>query len=149
MDAVRWCIVKPDKRNSRPITGKFSDAVYKLMDWKSECRYKILGHLIEHDGDFLYVFELTKYEIVKERPKRTKEEQEARAASMTEEELKMADQAERREYRTAYFPEDAENTFGIPVEKHENTFPMQRALLLQVFPSDLRRIQVPSFPLRE
>lgn len=119
-DALRWCIEKPDKRKSRKITGRFSKHLYQMMKWVENYRYKILGHKIQYQGETLYVFELEECEIFRERPKRTKKEREARAASMTPEELKAEDQRERKESMIPFSPENVENTFGSPVEKHYN-----------------------------
>ena len=64
-DSLRWCISKPDKRKSRKISSKeFSRRIYELMDWNDKCRYKVLGHRIEFEGNILYVFELDEPEIV-------------------------------------------------------------------------------------
>lgn len=119
-DSLRWCIAKPDKRRSRTIKGKFSQEIYRLMNWMPGCRYKILGHRIEYQGETLYVFELESCEIFKERPKRTKSEREARANSMTPEELAAADRKERKESMTPFSPAEAEQTFGLPVAEHQN-----------------------------
>jgi len=73
-DALRWCIAKPDRRKSRKITSKiFSAMVYDLMGWTGNCRYKILGYKIEHDGEYIYVFDLNETEIFNERPKKKKD----------------------------------------------------------------------------
>lgn len=120
-DSVRWCVAKPDKRKSRNIKGTFPSVIYKIMNWTPVCRYKILGHKIMYQGQILYVFELDRCEIFKERPKRTKEEREERAKSMTPEELAAADKAERKASMTPFSRMDIENTFGLPVNQHSNT----------------------------
>ena len=120
-DAIRWCIAKPDKRRSRTIKGRFSKMIYSMMNWMEGCRYKIMGHKIQYQGETLYVFELDVCEIFRERPKRTKAERQARAESMTPEELKEADRKERKASMTPFSPTDAEGTFGLPVEQHQNT----------------------------
>jgi len=125
LDSIRWCVEKPDRRRSRTIKGRFSQAIYELMEWNNGCRYKILGHKIEFQGETLYVFELSECEIFKERPKRTKQEREERAKSMTPEELAEADRLERKEAMTPFSPADVENTFGLPVEAHSNTIQLQ------------------------
>lgn len=124
-DAIRWCIAKPDKRKSRTIKGRFSNMIFTMMNWSKGCRYKILGHKIQHQGETLYVFELEVCEIFKERPKRTKAERKARAESMTPEELKEADRKERKESMTPFSPADAEGTFGLPVHQHQNTLVLE------------------------
>ncbi|MFN2939658.1 hypothetical protein ACKX2D_11615, partial [Lachnospiraceae bacterium YH-ros2226] len=68
-DSLRWCIQKNDKRKSRKITGRqFCNMIYKMMSWDNLCRYKILGHRIDYQGETLYVFELDDAEIFRERP---------------------------------------------------------------------------------
>lgn len=94
--------------------------IYQMMGWDDTCRYKITGHRIEYQGEPLYVFELQEPEIFRERPKRTKEEQEELAKDMSPEELEELRKREIAESRKAFFPADAANTFGVPVEEHEN-----------------------------
>ena len=124
-DSLRWCVSKPDKRKSRVIKGKFSQGIYQLMNWMDGCRYKVLGHKISYKGETLYVFELEECEIFRERPKRTKAEREARAKSMTPEQLAEADRKERRESMTPFSPAEAENTFGLPVSQHQNVLQLE------------------------
>lgn len=126
VDSLRWCIAKPDKRKSRVIKGtRFAEGIYKLMDWDSGCRYKILGHRIEYMGEMIYVFELDHCEIFKERKRRTKEEKEELSKSMTPEELEELNKKERKESMTPFSPADTENTFGLPVEQHYNQIELE------------------------
>ena len=63
-DALRWCIAKPDKRKSRKMSNKiFSAMLYDMMGWSMDCRYKILGYKITHEGETIYVFDLLETEI--------------------------------------------------------------------------------------
>ena len=120
-DALRWCIAKPDKRKTRKITGKkFCDMIYEMMGWDNTCRYKITGHKIVFQGETIYVFELQEPEIFRERPKRTKDEKEELERTMTPEQLKELRKKENAESRKAFYPQDVENTFGVPVEQHED-----------------------------
>lgn len=58
-DAVRWCIMKDDKRKSRQITcGIFTAKLYEMMGWDGQCRYKLQGMRITHQGEVLYLFDL-------------------------------------------------------------------------------------------
>lgn len=126
VDSLRWCIAKPDKRKSRVIKGtRFAEGIYKLMNWDSGCRYKILGHRIEYMGEMIYVFELDHCEIFKERKRRTKEEKEELSKSMTLEELEELNRKERKESMTPFSPADTENTFGLPVEQHYNQIELE------------------------
>ena len=120
-EAIRWCIAKPDKRKTRKITGpNFSGMIYQMMGWDDTCRYKITGHRIEYRGETLYVFELEEPEIFRERPKRTKEEREEMERTMAPEQIEELRKKEIAESRKAFYPHDVENTFGVPVEQHED-----------------------------
>lgn len=124
-DSLRWCIQKNDKRKSRKITGRqFSNMIYKMMSWDTLCRYKILGHRIDYQGETLYVFELDDAEIFRERPKRTKAELEKLREEMTPEELEAMKQREAKASRTPFYPGDLD-TYGVPVEKHEDRVSLQ------------------------
>lgn len=120
-DALRWCIAKPDKRKSRKIVGKqFTKLIYEMMDWDPKCRYKITGHRITFEGEQLYVFELDEPEIYHERPKRTKEEKEQLEQTMTPEEIDALKKKEAAASRKPFYPDDVENSFGVPVNEHED-----------------------------
>ena len=59
-DAVRWCVVKGDKRKSREITCKpFTTKLFELMGWDTLYRYKLQGMKINYQGESLYLFDLT------------------------------------------------------------------------------------------
>ena len=58
-DAVRWCIVKGDRRKSREITCKpFTKKLYEMMNWDPMYRYKMQGMKITFDGEDMYLFDL-------------------------------------------------------------------------------------------
>ena len=62
-DAVRWCVVRGDKRKSREITCRpFTEMLYELMGWEAIYRYKLQGMRITHQGESLYLFDLTAQE---------------------------------------------------------------------------------------
>ncbi len=62
-DAVRWCVVRGDKRKSRAITCKpFTTKLYELMGWESVYRYKLQGMQISYQGENLYLFDLSSKE---------------------------------------------------------------------------------------
>lgn len=107
-DALRWCIAKPDKRKSRKMSCKpFSELVYNVMGWDSDCRYKILGYRINFEGETLYVFDLLVPEIFHEGQKRKKGE-----SAPQSEETKPVNT------RKGFYPDDIAGTFGVPVEEH-------------------------------
>ena len=59
-DAVRWCVVKGDKRKSREITCRpFTAKLYELMGWEEVYRYKLQGMRISYNGESLYLFDLS------------------------------------------------------------------------------------------
>ena len=58
-DAVRWCIVKGDKRKSRQISCKpFTTRLYEMMGWNPLYRYKMQGIKIKYEGEDMYLFDL-------------------------------------------------------------------------------------------
>ena len=58
-DAIRWCIVKGDKRKSREITCKpFTKKLYEMMQWDPMYRYKMQGMKITCEGEDMYLFDL-------------------------------------------------------------------------------------------
>ena len=62
-DAVRWCIVRGDKRKSREITCRpFTSRLYELMGWQAVYRYKLQGMRINYKGESLYLFDLSAQE---------------------------------------------------------------------------------------
>ena len=59
-DAVRWCVVRGDKRKSREITCRpFTTKLYELMGWEQIYRYKLQGMRINYQGECLYLFDLS------------------------------------------------------------------------------------------
>lgn len=62
-DAVRWCVVKGDKRKSRQISCKrFTARLYEMLKWEPEYRYKLQGMKINYEGEDMYLFDLTSVE---------------------------------------------------------------------------------------
>ena len=62
-DAVRWCVLKGDKRKSREITCRpFTERLYELMGWEAVYRYKLQGMRINYQGENLYLFDLSSNE---------------------------------------------------------------------------------------
>ena len=58
-DAVRWCIVKGDKRKSRQISCKpFTTRLYEMMGWNPRYRYKMQGIKIRYEGKEMFLFDL-------------------------------------------------------------------------------------------
>ena len=62
-DAVRWCVIKGDKRKSREINCRpFTEKLYALMGWEAMYRYKLQGMRINYQGENLYLFDLSSKE---------------------------------------------------------------------------------------
>lgn len=62
-DAVRWCVVRGDKRKSREISCRpFTTKLYELMGWDGIYRYKLQGMRITYQGESLYLFDLSSKE---------------------------------------------------------------------------------------
>ncbi len=62
-DAVRWCIVREDKRKSRQITCTILiEKLRELMGWENLYRYRLQGFQIDYKGEALYLFDLTSNE---------------------------------------------------------------------------------------
>ncbi len=58
-DAVRWCVVKGDKRKSRQISCRpFTSKLYEMMGWDPMYRYKMQGMKINYKGEEMYLFDL-------------------------------------------------------------------------------------------
>lgn len=62
-DAIRWCVVKEDKRKSRQITCKiFAERLFDMMNWDTMYRYRLQGMKIHYNGEAMYLFDLTSTE---------------------------------------------------------------------------------------
>lgn len=129
-DALRWCVVKPDKRKSRKMTNKiFSAMMYEMMGWNLDCRYKILGHKITFEDETIYVFDLMETEIFLDiKGKRAKKDTESQftteKANSIEETASNSTDNERsveeikRKNRIPFYPKEWKDSFGLPVEEH-------------------------------
>lgn len=100
-DAIRWCVVRDEKRKSRQITcGLFTAKLYEMMGWEALYRYKLQGTRINYKGEHLYVFDLTSTEIFLPL-------------------IKDPDNPKAKAKRSAaVYPADWRDSFGIPVYEH-------------------------------
>ena len=58
-DAIRWCVIKGDKRKSRQISCRlFTTKLYEMMGWDPLYRYKMQGMKINYEGEDMYLFDL-------------------------------------------------------------------------------------------
>ena len=98
-DSFRWSSGEGKKRKPKHITCRiFFAKIMNLMGWNPEYRYKILGKLIRTSSDLLFIFDLTSAETYGIRSAGDK------SAS-----------------RTAIYPEEWKNQFGVPVNEHQDT----------------------------
>ena len=98
-DSFRWCS-NGKKRAPKQITCRiFFAKIITLMGWNPNHRYKLLGKLIRSNGELLLIFDLSTPEIFM----RTEKEGEKPKTS-----------------RTASYPDEWKNQFGVPVEEHQS-----------------------------
>lgn len=98
-DSFRWCSATA-KRAPKQITCRvFYAKLINLMDWNTKYRYKLLGKLIRSNNELLFVFDLNSPEIFVR---------------------KVTDDNREIMSRTATYPEEWKNQFGLPVEEHQN-----------------------------
>lgn len=99
-DAVRWCILKEDKRKSRQITCKpFAEKLFEILGWDTVYRYKMQGVKINYLGEDMFLFDLTEVERFLPQVKDPVTGKVKRPA--------------------AELPEEWEGSFGMSVNEHE------------------------------
>lgn len=95
-DSYAWCRYKNGKRESRQVTCRlFYAKIAALMNWSYDYRYKLLGHVVHANGEYLLVFDLNAPEAFEKRKG---------VAS-----------------RTPLYPEDWQHQFGIPFNEHQQS----------------------------
>lgn len=99
-DSLRWARGGGEKElvNRDLICKIFAAKVFDLMGWNGEYRYKMLGKPAVCDGEMLFLFKLTDFELFVS-GKKTK----------------------------AYLPGDWRDYFGTPVEEHEEEYKVNLA----------------------
>ncbi len=108
-DSFIWCGIdrKTSRKKPRGITCRlFFAKVVQLMDWNPDYRYKMLGKLIQSNGENLFIFDLAATEIYQS---------------------VQQDGEKPRSSRTPVFPAEWQNQFGLPVEEH------RRSLQVNIF----------------
>ena len=98
-DAIRWCVIKGDKRKSRQISCRlFTTKLYEMMGWDPLYRYRRQGMKINYEGEDMYLFDLRAVECFlpqKRDPKTGKIPK-----------------------PQAVLPEEWENSYGMSVDEH-------------------------------
>lgn len=100
-DSLRWARGGGEKEieNRDLLCRVFASKVFDLMGWTSDYRYKILGKPAIYEGEILFLFRLTDFELFVNGVKKNK----------------------------AYYPRDWRDYFGVPVEQHEEAFKVDLA----------------------
>lgn len=127
VDALRWCIAKPDGRKSRTVKGReFAKRLYEIMGWDPRLRYKVMGYKITFQDQTLYVFDLTQPEMFVQRPGKkgnaaadSKLLEEHNAAVLANPAIPKDDKI--LSGRQGFLPETTGSTFGMSVEEHEKS----------------------------
>jgi len=98
-DSFIW---KTASNKPKSITCRiFYAKILELMEWDSECRYKLIGKLVKRQDEYLFVFDLKAYEAYQRSITVTSEGKEKRTTS-----------------RRPLYPEEWKNQFGLPVDEH-------------------------------
>lgn len=98
-DSFVW---KTASNKPKSITCRiFYAKILELMEWDSECRYKLIGKLVKRQDEYLFVFDLKAYEAYQRSITVTPEGKEKRTTS-----------------RKPLYPEEWKNQFGLPVDEH-------------------------------
>jgi hypothetical protein len=98
-DSFPWCTVK--RRIRRVTCQMFFVMLVDMMDWNPEHRYKVIGKMIRHADEYLFVFDLSSAETYQ------------RQIVLDEN-----GQDKRRTSRKAVYPNEWKGQFGLPVEEH-------------------------------
>ena len=102
-DSFLWCGInkKNGRKRPRQLTCRvFFAKIAQLASWNPDHRYKIMGKLIESNGEYLFVFDLTATEVYQR-------------ISQDREKPRMS--------RNSVFPAEWQDQFGLPVEEHRKS----------------------------
>lgn len=99
-DSFRWCSATA-KRSPKQVTCRvFYGKIITLMGWNPNYRYKLVGKLIESNGQLLFIFDLTAPEIF------TRISKNGETTTVS---------------RKPVYPAEWEHQFGVPVEEHQKS----------------------------
>jgi len=99
-DSLRWARGGGEKelQNRDLLCKVFAAKVFDLMGWDSQYRYKMMGKPAVCDGEMLYLFKLSDFELFVNGKK-----------------------------SKSYLPDDWRDYFGTPVEQHEDSYKVNLA----------------------
>lgn len=94
-DSLRWALGGGEKeiKNRELICKIFAARLFDLMQWNPQYRYKLLGKPATCDGEVLFLFKLTDFELFL-----------------------------CGKQKGSFFPEEWRNYFGTPVEQHDEAY---------------------------
>lgn len=99
-DSFRWCS-NTAKRTPRHVTCRvFYGKITELMGWNPDYRYRLVGKLIQSNGQLLFIFDLTAPEIFTRTPEDGKQPHSS---------------------RKPVYPAEWKHQFGVPVEEHRKS----------------------------
>lgn len=100
-DSLRWAKGGAEKElSSRDMLCKiFAAKVFDLMGWDNKYRYKMIGKPAVYNGEMLFLFKLTDFELFVGGSRKNR----------------------------SYLPEDWRDYFGIPAEEHEDSYKIDLA----------------------
>ena len=99
-DCLRWATGggENEMKNRDMMCKIFAAKVFDLMEWNGEYRYKILGKPATCDGEFLFLFKLSDFELFVSGKR-----------------------------KGSYLPTEWRDYFGVPVERHEAEYKINLA----------------------
>lgn len=101
-DAIKWCNIKNGKQSPRTINCKiFGAKLFDMLKWSITYRYKLLGLIAKSNGEQIAAFSLEDTEVYP-----AKEIDENGAVKKTG--------------KKAFYPESWRESFGLPVEEHDD-----------------------------
>lgn len=108
--SMHWCVDgKNGKRKPRRvICPEMTKCFFEIMGWEQNIRYRVLGYLIEVDGEQVYVFDFNYARMFNERRK----DEEGKLLPVD---------------RKGHFSEDARRTMAMPVEEFKRSIAMEEA----------------------
>ena len=100
-DSLRWAKGGNGKElsNRDLLCRIFAKKVFELMNWDEQYRYKMMGKPAIYEGEMLFLFKLTDFELFVNGGKK----------------------------RHSYLPGDWRDYFGVPVEQHEESYKIDLA----------------------
>ncbi|MCI9115730.1 hypothetical protein AALD01_17895 [Oscillospiraceae bacterium 21-37] len=98
-DSLRWAKGSEKERASRDMLCRiFAAKVFDLMGWDGEYRYKVMGNPAVYQNEMLFLFKLTDFEL-------------------------FAGGSQRH----SYLPGEWRDYFGVPAERHEDSYKIDLA----------------------